>query len=358
MLLGSTEVTQAIDGDASARFVKELLYVNGPQPLAIVRKRLPPEQAPRGGYLAPLLLTHGFGQNRYAWHLSTRSFVNYLAREGFDVFNVDLRGHGRSRRLGSRPASSIDDYIQHDLPAALAEVLAVSGRPRAFVLGHSLGGLIACSAAPRLRDQIAGIVTIGTPYRFAQGSWSLATASRMVGLMAERGWIRATSGALPIKLLARWMHLYRAAWDSRLLPIPVRAWAPGAFEPRMLSEYLQRSFDSATIGTLVQLMRLANHGSLTSIDEREDYSAAFEACGVPLLVVAGAYDLLAPPPSVRPLYERAGGHDKAYRVLPFGHADMLLGKDAPRSTWPLVSGWLSARAALAREEPAAPAAAG
>src|SRR5262249_15888858 len=152
-----------------------------------------------------------------------------------------------------------------------------------------------------------------------QGSVSLLTASRVVGLLVERGWIRATDGRLPMKLLGRWMHLYRAAWDSRLLPIPVRAWAPGAIEPRMLSEYLQRSFDSATAGTLVQLMRLANDGALRSVDARQDYSAGFEACDVPLLVVAGAHDLLAPPPSVRPLYERSNSRDKAYRVVPSGH---------------------------------------
>jgi pimeloyl-ACP methyl ester carboxylesterase len=348
MILRSEEVLQAVAGGDARRFVKELVCVKGPEPLAMVRKRLPPEHAPPGGYHAPLILMHGFGQNRYAWHLTDRSFANYLAREGFDVFNLDLRGHGRSRRLGARSSSSVDEYIREDLPAALAEALALSGHVRAFVIGHSLGGIIACAAASELCDTLAGIVAIGSPYRFGRGSLTLTTLSRIVGVLTEWGLLKATQGQLPIKLVGRWMHLYRLVWDSRYLPIPVRAWAPGAFEPRLLEEYLLRSFDSASLGTLVQMTRLAVTGELRSLDGQTDYGAAFERCDVPLLVIAGAHDLLAPPPSVRPAYDRSRARDKTYRVLPCGHADLLIGRDAPSSTWPLVGGWLRERAARAQ----------
>src|SRR5206468_2476156 len=76
-------------------FKKEVFEVRGPERLAVVRKR-----RAEGATLAPVLLVHGFGQNRYAWHMPERSFANYLADCGFDVFNVDLRGHGRSAELG------------------------------------------------------------------------------------------------------------------------------------------------------------------------------------------------------------------------------------------------------------------
>ena len=58
-----------------------------------------------------VLLVHGFAQNRYSWHLSSRSLVNYLADAGIDVYNLELTGHGRSREFGTAPANSFDEYV-------------------------------------------------------------------------------------------------------------------------------------------------------------------------------------------------------------------------------------------------------
>src|SRR4249920_3462141 len=109
MILHQSIVEQTVDRDERDRFVKELVVLRlrstgGVEvPLAMIRKR----RAVPGsdGTLAPVLLVHGYGQNRYAWHLPARSFSNYLARAGFDVWNLELRGHGRSRHLGARRPS-------------------------------------------------------------------------------------------------------------------------------------------------------------------------------------------------------------------------------------------------------------
>ncbi len=338
MILRSEEVTQPIDAGTSGLFVKELIHVGATQPLAMVRKRLP-----RADAKAAVLLTHGFGQNRYAWHLSNRSFVNYLASRGYDVFNLDLRGHGRSRAFGSKPANSVDDYINEDLPAALAEVRTLTDSAKVFVIGHSLGGLIACAAASHDARAFRGIVTVGTPYRFGRGSASMAFLMRLAELAASAGILRAGPGLFPVRALGAIMHWYRLAWDARMLPIPIRAWDPGSFEPRALTEYLRRSFDNATVGTLVQMARLAMRGEFRSADERVDYGAGIEALDLPLLVVAGSRDQLAPPAAVRPLYDRSHARDRSYRVFPLGHADLLLGKTAPLTSWPGIESWLARR---------------
>lgn len=339
MLLGSEEVTQIIDGEERCCFVKEIVHVRGPEPLVMVRKRLPG----RRHYRAALLLTHGFGQNRYAFHLTNRSFSNYLAREGFDVFSVDLRGHGRSGRIGARAPRSLDEYILEDLPAALSEVLEVSGQRQAFLAGHSLGGMVACAAAARAPDSVAGVIAVGTPYRFARGSKPLTAFAQFVGFLSQRGWLPTPDRVLPVKLVGRCLLAGRAAWDLSFLPMPVRAWAPGAMEATHLTEYLIQSFDHATVGALVQLTRVALRDEFRSLDGLVDYGELFESCDVPLLVIAGEHDLLAPPRSVRPLYDRSRSSDRTYRVVPSGHADLLLGKNAIRTTWPLVARWLLSR---------------
>src|SRR5262249_46641048 len=112
---------------------------------------------------APVLLVHGFGQNRYAFHLPSRSLANYLARAGYDVFNVDLRGHGRSRHLSRLRSRGVSDYVTEDIPAAVEEVRRLSGGRPLFLVGHSLGGLVAYAAAPELQDSVLGIVSIGSP---------------------------------------------------------------------------------------------------------------------------------------------------------------------------------------------------
>lgn len=354
MILRTEEVRQPIEGETVGCFVKQLVHVEGPQPLAMVRKRLADGALDSGRTRGALLLTHGFGQNRYAWHLSNRSFVNYLAAQGYDVFNLDLRGHGRSRAFGSRPAHCVDDYIREDLPAAMDEVRAQSGHDRVFAVGHSLGGLIACAVAARSPEAFAGIVTVGTPYRFGQGSASIAFLMRLADLASSAGILRAGPTRFPIRAVGAFMQFYRFAWDARALPIPIRAWHPGSFEPAALREYLQRSFDSATVGTLVQMSRLAMRGEFVSLDGRENYSAAIESMDVPLLVVAGAHDMLAPPASVRPLYDRSRARDRSYRVFPLGHADLLLGRHAPGTVWRTIDEWIGGRAEAAVASHVAP----
>ena len=142
MILQTEIVEQAIDGDRRGRFVKDVIAArDGTFPIGMVRKRLvaPPKLPARSGLTraselesavpcrGAVLLVHGFGQNRYTWHTSRRSFANFLAAEGYDVFNLDLRGRGRSRRFGALHDTIIDDYIREDVPAAIRTVLRVSG---------------------------------------------------------------------------------------------------------------------------------------------------------------------------------------------------------------------------------------
>ena len=79
--------------------------------------------------------------------------------------------------------------------------------------------------------------------------------------------------------------------------------------------------------------------------EERDYVEKFEAMNLPLLIVSGANDDLAPPASVRPAYERSRSKDKTYRTAPLGHIDLLVGRDAPLATWPMITSWLDKRAA-------------
>jgi pimeloyl-ACP methyl ester carboxylesterase len=367
MILQTEIVEQAIDGERRARFVKDVVAArDGTYPIGMVRKRLvapsslPAYDEPRRSPSIPselaaptraaILLIHGFGQNRYTWHTSRRSFANFLAAEGFDVFNLDLRGRGRSRRFGALQDTILDDYIREDVPAAVRTVLRVSNHSQVYLVGHSMGGIIAYAVAgSTMRDEVAGVVSFGSPYRFGLGSRFLAFVGPLLYGARLTG-IFDRNPPIPIRRLGAHMVKRSWLWDNPLVPIPMRPWHPRSMEPEILAENLSAAFEHTRVAIALGLVGLGSESALKSHDGLNDYGLAFELADKPLLVIAGTRDALAPPASVRPVYDQSRSSDKTYREFPLGHIDMLLGRDAPQLVWPLAKTWLTSRAERARIE--------
>jgi alpha-beta hydrolase superfamily lysophospholipase len=336
-------IDQAIDRSEQGRFVKEIVVTSGSLPLAMVRKRAAAEHGQTGqdGTIAPVLLVHGFGQNRYAWHLPVRSLANSLAHAGYDVFNLDLRGHGRSRQLGARRCKSVMDYVREDLPAAVEEVQALSGGRPVWLVGHSLGGLVSYAAAPQLDGAVAGLASMGSPYHFTSGSFSLSVIGHLVRMLGSAG-VPTPNAPLSVRHVGKFLSALRHFADTPLYPIPWRGWHRGALEPDVLQLHLELAFDRAGVAELAELFAW---GSLRRfLGDGSDSVDRFERLDLPLLVIAGTNDDLAPPASVRPAFQRSRARDKTYRTVPLGHIDLLVGRDAPLMTWGTVRRWLDARA--------------
>jgi alpha-beta hydrolase superfamily lysophospholipase len=374
MILNSSVVEQAIDGDRVDRFIKEIVLARpdgspapssrapnrdddfgdsippppahssmfpgrADVPLAMVRKRLADRAEGALPTKAACLLIHGYGQNRYVWHLAARSFSNYLAAGGFDVFNLDLRGHGRSRHLGAHPPRDLTEYVLEDVPAAVAEVRRQSGHERVFLIGHSLGGLISYAAAPGIKDQVAGIITLGSPYHFTRGSRFLSLLGSVVLALDRRV---PLGDGLPLKDAGEIMRLARVFIESPLFPLPIRGHAPRSIEPRVLGQHMSLAMDRGSVAVIRNLFLRAAQARASGhrLGVLYGFAAAFEELELPLLVIAGSADDLAPPEAVRPAYERSASPDKTYRVFPRGHIDIIMGRDAPKTIWPLCLTWL------------------
>jgi polyhydroxyalkanoate synthase len=140
-------------------------------------------------------------------------------------------------------------------------------------------------------------------------------------------------------------HTRRVA-ESRFYPIPLRGWHAGALEPEIFEEHLRLAFDRGSIVELVSMFSWAADRKFGGSES--DFVERFEKMDIPLLVVAGANDDLAPPASVRPAYARSASRDKTYRAVPLGHIDLLVGRDAPKLTWEVVTRWLTKRAGQPR----------
>jgi len=105
-----------------------------------------------GGDGPALLLVHGW---MFASDLNWGRHYAPLARAGYRVLAMDLRGHGRGLRSSQR--FRLQDCA--DDAAALLDVLGVRS---ALVAGYSMGGPVAQLLARRAPDKVAGLVLCAT----------------------------------------------------------------------------------------------------------------------------------------------------------------------------------------------------
>jgi polyhydroxyalkanoate synthase len=89
-----------------------------------------------------------------------RSFMRFLAAEGFRPYLVDWDAPGEAERQ-----FSLDDYIAGRLPRALDQVGKATGTKPA-VVGYCMGGLLALGLAQHRRRDLAGLALLATPWDF------------------------------------------------------------------------------------------------------------------------------------------------------------------------------------------------
>lgn len=126
---------------------------------------------------AILRIIHGLGEHggRY------QALAEFLVARGISIYALDLRGHGTSG--GRRGHARSFHHLLDDLAGFTRETPA-AGRP-AFLLGHSLGGLIALRGIQEGRAGVLGGLILSAP--------ALALVSR------DAAWQRA-AGALLSRL--------------------------------------------------------------------------------------------------------------------------------------------------------------
>ncbi|MCF8035302.1 MAG: alpha/beta hydrolase [Desulfobacteraceae bacterium] len=95
-----------------------------------------------------VVLIHGMGGNMSFWH-ANKAFAALKA--DFRVTVYDMRGHGYS-------GFAETGYTSFDLSRDLGQLMDAVGLDRAYLAGHSLGGLIALHTAFLYPERVAGII--------------------------------------------------------------------------------------------------------------------------------------------------------------------------------------------------------
>lgn len=253
-----------------------------------------PDVAPRGA----VVLVHGYGEHlgRYA-HV-----VAALCRAGYTVFGVDHRGHGRSD--GRRAATRRFDLFVDDLDLLVALAHADGPLP-VFLLGHSMGGLIATRCALR-RDDLAGLVVSGAAFKIGG---EISRARRRVSALL-----------------------------ARLLPdLPI---VPGS-PPGILSRdpEVERRFGEDPLTYRGKVRAGMAYGMFAA---GEDARTRASSLALPLLVMHGADDTLTDPAGSVAVYEAARGPDKTLTLWPGLRHEIFNEPEGPEVIAAVVA-WLDAR---------------
>ncbi|MBS0613025.1 MAG: alpha/beta hydrolase [Proteobacteria bacterium] len=126
---------------------------------------------PRGAQ--PVIFMHGGGQTRHSW----RRAVREVAARGYDVINLDARGHGESQWAGARQRYRME-YLSSDL---LRIIDTLSAPP--VLIGASMGGLTAMHALGRepSRQLARALILVDVVPRIEPDG-----AARIIGFMRAR----------------------------------------------------------------------------------------------------------------------------------------------------------------------------
>lgn len=223
--------------------------------------------------LAAVVIIHG-----YADHSLRYTHVGrFLREQRVASFAVDLRGHGQSEgRRGH--INSFDDYLD-DVDAMLAVVEQNKLNVPTFLLGHSMGGLVALTHALRRGQKCSGLI-LSSP--FLGVALEVPPIKQFLGRIMSNVW---PSLALPSGINPRDLTHDTVVCDDY------------ATDPLV--------FKTATARWYTEALR-----TIGDIQKR-----AFEIT-LPTLILQAAEDRLADPKAARPLFEKLGSKDKRYIEYP------------------------------------------
>ena len=291
-------------------------------------------------YRIPVVLVMSLVSKPYILDLTAGvSFVEYLLRNGFDVFMIDW---GVPRPEDSH--LKLEDYSLDFIPACLDKVAEDSGEEDVSLIGYCMGGLLALLyAGTHPNATVANMVTIATPVDFeGMGLFRQWTDRRWFDV--DR--VVDSLGNIPPEMMYRSFELLRPA--DRLVAY-VRLW-DNLWNDQYVKHYrLFNKWTSDQIPFPGECFRQSTKelmwgnklmkGELELDGKRVDLRQV--TC--PTLNAMAQHDHIAPYDATKPLTSLVGSTDKEDVVLKGGHVSLVAGMNAVMRLWPKVNEWLSVR---------------
>lgn len=307
---------------------------------------------------APLLLVHGWSQNRHAW--SCGGFVKQLLAYGADIHVLELRGHGLSSRelqaaRGLAPKDlnwgwDLDSYFLHDVPAGVRAVKAKTGRKKIVYVGNSMGGMLGYGYAG-CHDDLAGLVAIGAPSDIGRGYAALRAAARfgppLVGPLLDAAFsalsaisrIRNGKKHIPVRFdhvpVDRLLKaLSRAATEDNLRRYhSIARYVGSLLNPsRVIADdfrwLLDQGGEKEPRRVVEQFARWIRNDEMKCYSTGYDFKAHFERIRIPMAIFFGDLDKIASPHSTHSIVRKAkSAYLQVRPVKENSHLELTMGSD-------------------------------
>lgn len=220
---------------------------------------------PGGRVKGAVVLVHGLKDHSGRYD----HVAEHLARRGYAVHALDLRGHGRS---GGRRyfVESFEEYVD-DLDFFLARVRKTETHRPVFLLGHSMGGTIVCLHSIMRGPELRGIVLSAPGLEAGPGvSLPLIYLVRLLG----RALPRLPAVRLDVEKISRDPEVVRAAREDPLSD----HWPSPA---RLGSELLRAMGGIQARASEISSPLLVMHGAADSLANPEGSTRFVEAVSSP-----------------------------------------------------------------------------
>jgi len=314
-----------------------------------------------GGDKGPALLIHGLGVSSLIFTIDTvrTNLVEFLVAHGYDVWLLDYRASIALEASHTR--SNGDTVATDDIPTAVADVLARTGRPSIQVVAHCYGATTFTMAMlAGLRGVRSAVISqISTDIRVGTLT-NLKAGLHIANLLDELGVDSLTA-----------LSERDESWHERLYDRALGLLSPGfagqecdsatchrisfmyapLYEHARLNEAthqaLNEMFGVANIGAFEHLQTMVKHKMVVDTRGGDVYVSHADRFAIPTLFIHGENNRCYLPESTALTVDRLSTvNDPALydrQVIPgYGHIDCIFGKDADRDVYPLMLAHLDA----------------
>ncbi|MFB6344772.1 MAG: alpha/beta fold hydrolase [bacterium] len=287
----------------------------------------------------PVLLVHGLSSNHRNLAMNDRDgLAQYLARQGYDCWAVELRG--RVDEDSPDEPWGFDEYVQQDLPAAIKFIQTETESDTVHWIGHSMGGMAYLAYAGALdgSDDIQSGTSIGSP-----------------AILDEPAWIRVLGQCyfdIPHPVRALIDRPMREIFNTIFRSIPTRVIFLLIIEKeitlnglRILANAIENGLDPRIS---LQFIEWISSEEWLDRGGTVDYRAGLENIESPTMTVVGRRDYLCPDCETAG-FDLIGTEDKRCLVgteasgteWEFDHLSLVFGKRATDEIFPEIEDWLA-----------------
>jgi polyhydroxyalkanoate synthase len=295
--------------------------------------------APHRRWRTPILFAYSLINRWYILDfLPGRSLIEFLTREGFDVYSIDWGIAGPDEQHLSW-SDLLGDLVRN----AVRWTLRSSGSDELTLYGYCMGGTLALAYASLYPEGVRNFVAQATPVDFSKGGvyalWtqpgnfdvdSLVDAyGNVPSRVLESGFLMAA----PVQRLTRWLDVCRHIDEPDYVTtfLAMERWGADAvpFPGEVYRQYIKDCYQQ----------NLFCQGRMKVGGERVDLSRMRAS----LLNVIAEHDTIALPPMSEPLNGLVGSQDTQTLRFPVGHIGLSASSKSPTKVWPAISGWIAAR---------------